>query len=157
MELTMRRRRVLAREVVVRHRKSDKAGKKRILDEFMASIGCHRRYAISLFIQEGKKHWLRVGGITIKAEIRDVAAGWTDHYPLKNKTHKWIREAQEDAGSRFVFPPSTLSATTVAASSSTTPGRTKKQQYVRKTTGYSRYSGDAATLVIRTLYAPWTS
>ncbi|GHU99243.1 hypothetical protein FACS189483_08280 [Spirochaetia bacterium] len=36
--------------------------------------------------------------------MTDVATGWTVHYPLKNKAHKWVRESLEDAQKTFVFP-----------------------------------------------------
>jgi hypothetical protein len=58
----MQQRRALTREGAVRYRTADKAGKKRILDEFTASTAYHRKYAISLLSHEGKKHVIRIGG-----------------------------------------------------------------------------------------------
>jgi hypothetical protein len=59
MGLTMPQRRALTREAAVRYRIADKAGKKRILDEFTATSGYLRKYAISLFPHEGKKLKIR--------------------------------------------------------------------------------------------------
>jgi hypothetical protein len=53
----MQHRRALTREVTVRYRTANKAGKKRILDEFTASTAYHRKYAISLLSHEGKSSW----------------------------------------------------------------------------------------------------
>jgi hypothetical protein len=66
----MQERRVLTRELAFRYRKADKAGKKRILDEFTQTSGYHRKYAITLLTHEGKQRLLRLGNKTIKAEIR---------------------------------------------------------------------------------------
>jgi hypothetical protein len=69
MGLTMQQRRALTREVALRYHAADKAGKKRIPDEFTASTGYHRKYTITLLTREGKKRFLRIGDKTIKAEI----------------------------------------------------------------------------------------
>jgi hypothetical protein len=69
----MQQRRALTREVAVRYRTADKAGKKRILDEFTASTAYHRKYAISLLTHERKKQLVRTGGKTLKAELRHTA------------------------------------------------------------------------------------
>jgi hypothetical protein len=66
----MQERRALTREVAVRYRKSDKAGKRRILDEFTQTSGYHRKYAISLLTHEGKQRLLRVDGKTVTAQLR---------------------------------------------------------------------------------------
>jgi hypothetical protein len=70
MGLAMQERRALTREVAVRYRKSNKAGKKRILDEFTQTTGYHRKYAITLLTHEGKRRLVRVGSRTFQAEIR---------------------------------------------------------------------------------------
>jgi hypothetical protein len=313
----MQQRRVLTREVALRYRSADKAGKKRFLDEFTATSGYHRKYAVSLLSQEGKKRFLRIGGKTLKAEIRhnspprreypktydeavqkalirlwegfnyqcskllapfinrnidaiaghqdfpmshevreklrnisvstverllvkhkkklrirgtcgtksgpplkkrvailthaecaiqppgffqidlvqhdggnpagefcytltmtDVATGWTVHYPLRNKAHKWVRESLQDARSRFIFPfhaihsdcggefiNNALFLWCQEHSVTFTKGRTgrkndncwveqKNYSTVRKTAGYSRYSGDKGVQALRALYSP---
>jgi hypothetical protein len=66
----MQERRALTREVAVRYRKSNKAGKRRILDEFCQTSGYHRKYAITLLTHEDKQRHLRIGGKTVKARIR---------------------------------------------------------------------------------------
>jgi hypothetical protein len=313
----MQQRRALTREVAVRYRTADKAGKKRILDEFTASTAYHRKYAISLLSHKGKKQWVRIGGKTLKAELRhnsrprreypktydeavlkvlirlwegfnyqcskllapflnrnidaisghpdypmdpevreklrsisastverllvkhkkklkirgtrgtksgpplkkrvsilthrecalqppgffqidlvqhdggnpagefcftltmtDVATGWTVHYPLKNKAHKWVKESLEDARRRFVFPFHAIHSDCGSEfinnalflwcqqnAITFTKGRTgrkndncwveqKNNSTVRKTVGYFRYSGDTAVEALRALYTP---
>jgi hypothetical protein len=313
----MQQRRALTCEVAVRYRSANKAGKKRILDEFTASTGYHRKYAISLLSREGKTRFLRIGGKTLKAEIRhntrprreypkpydeavqkalirlwegfnyqcsklpapflnqniavisahpdypmdgevreklrnisastverllvkhkkklkirgtsgtkagpplkkrvtiltrrecalqppgffqidlvqhdggspagefcftltmtDVATGWTVHYPLKNKAHKWVKESLEDARKRFLFPFRAIHSDCGGEfindalflwcqehSIAFTRGRTgrkndncrveqKNNSTVRKNAGYFRYSGDAAVQALRVLYTP---
>jgi hypothetical protein len=77
----MQERRALTREVAVRYRKSDKAGKKRILDEFCQTAGYHRKYAISLLANEGKHRYVRVNGKAVKAQIRHNAPSRRGEYP----------------------------------------------------------------------------
>jgi hypothetical protein len=45
-----------------------------------------------------------VGAFCFTLIMTDVATGWTVHYPLKNKAHKWVKESLEDARRHFVFP-----------------------------------------------------
>jgi hypothetical protein len=70
MGLTMQERRALTREVVVRYRKADKTGKKRILDEFTQTSSYHRKYAITLLVHEDKRRLVSVGDKTLQAETR---------------------------------------------------------------------------------------
>jgi hypothetical protein len=322
MGLTMQQRRALTSEVAVRYRAADKTGKKRILDEFTATTGYHRKYAITLLSREGKKRFLRISGKTLKAETRhnarsrrehpktydeavrkalirlwegfnyqcskllapfinrnidaiadhpdfpmdddvreklrsisvstverllvkhkkklrirgtcgtksgpplkkrvailayrecalqppgffqidlvqhdggnpsgefadlrsdytltmtDVATGWTVHYPLRNKAHKWVKESLQDARNRFVFPFHAIHSDCGSEfindalflwcrdnAITFTKGRTgrkndncwveqKNNSTVRKTAGYSRYSGDKTVEALRALYSP---
>jgi hypothetical protein len=43
---------------------------RRILDEFTASTAYHRKYAVSFLTHEEKKRLVRIGGTTLKAELR---------------------------------------------------------------------------------------
>jgi hypothetical protein len=70
MGFMMYERWALTREVAVRYCKANKAGKKLILDEFTQIAGCHRKYAITLLVHEGKRRLVRMGAQTIQAEIR---------------------------------------------------------------------------------------
>src|SRR5215470_6151987 len=98
--------------------------------------------------------------------MTDVATGWTVHYPLRNKAHKWVKEALEDARTNFVFPFHAIHSDSGSEflnnalviwckehSIAFTKGRTgrkndncwveqKNNSTVRKTAGYARYSGD---------------
>ena len=70
MGLNMQERRSLTREVAVRYHKTNREGKRKILDEFIQNTGYHRKYAITLLSQEGKVRYLRIGGKDVKAQIR---------------------------------------------------------------------------------------
>jgi hypothetical protein len=110
--------------------------------------------------------------------MTDVASGWTVHYPLRNKAHKWVIESLEhlfatapfplraihsDSGSEFLN--AALVTWCQRHGVAFTRGRTgrkndncwveqKNNTTVRKTAGYWRYSGDAGVEALRTLYRP---
>jgi len=56
--MSQRSKRELFAEVQPRYMKASKAGKQKILDEFTASTGYHRKYAIRLL-----KHGYRLGAV----------------------------------------------------------------------------------------------
>ncbi|MDR2741337.1 MAG: hypothetical protein LBB98_04195 [Treponema sp.] len=62
----MQERRTLTSERAVPYRKSDKTGKKRILDEFTQISACLRKYAITLLTHQDKQR-LRLGALAIQS------------------------------------------------------------------------------------------
>ncbi|GHV85035.1 hypothetical protein AGMMS50230_06430 [Spirochaetia bacterium] len=110
--------------------------------------------------------------------MTDVATGWTVHYPLKNKAHKWVRESLENAQKTFIFPFHAIHSDSGSEflnyaivkwctenAITFTKGRTsrkndncwveqKNSSTVRKTAGLCRYCGDAAVEALRSLYRP---
>jgi hypothetical protein len=108
--------------------------------------------------------------------ITDVATGWTVHYALKNKAHKWVRAALEllrltsifpffaihsDSGSEFLN--SALFNWAKEHHIRFTKGRTgikndncyveqKNNASVRHIVGYCRFSGDAAAAALQAVY-----
>jgi hypothetical protein len=110
--------------------------------------------------------------------MTDVKTGWTVHYPLRNKAHKWVRESLQDARNRFIFPFHAIHSDCGGEfinnalflwrrenAVAFTKGRTgrkndncrveqKNNSTVRKTAGCSRYSGDKAVEALRALYPP---
>ena len=69
MGLTMSEKRSITRETVLRYRKSDKKGKKAILDEFVRTTGYNRKYAIHLLSNWGKEHVRIVDGQAVKLVV----------------------------------------------------------------------------------------
>ena len=69
MGLTMSEKRSITRETALRYRKSDKKGKKAILDEFVRTTGYNRKYAIHLLSNWGKEHVRIVDGQAVKLVV----------------------------------------------------------------------------------------
>jgi hypothetical protein len=110
--------------------------------------------------------------------MTDVASGWTVHYPLRNKAHKWVIESLEHFCASSPFPLRAIHSDCGSEflndvrvkwcgkhTVSFTRGRTgrkndncwveqKNNSTVRKTAGYSRYSGDTGVQALRALYRP---
>jgi hypothetical protein len=108
--------------------------------------------------------------------ITDIATGWTMHYALKNKAHKWVRAALEHLRLTAVFPffaihsdsgsgflNSALYTWTKEHGILSARGRTgrkndnchveqKNNASVRHIAGYCRFSGDTATAALQAVY-----
>jgi hypothetical protein len=69
MGLTMREKRSITRETALRYRKSDKKGKKTILDEFVRTTEYNRKYAIHLLSNWGKEQVRMVDGQAVKLVV----------------------------------------------------------------------------------------
>ena len=69
MRLTMKERQSLADITAPRYRKVEKAAKRIILDEFCNNTGYHRKYAILLLGQAGKRQLRRIGTKMVKVII----------------------------------------------------------------------------------------
>jgi transposase InsO family protein len=108
--------------------------------------------------------------------ITDVATGWTVHYSLKNKGHRWIKEALEhlrttspfpfyaihsDSGSEFLN--NALHNWSIENNIFFSKGRVgkkndncyveqKNKSTVRDIVGYCRYSGDKGTSALQAVY-----
>lgn len=70
MGLTMSERKSLTRESALRYRRAvDKRSKRKILDEFVANTGYHRKYAIGLLGSWGKKVVRHIEGKPVKVVV----------------------------------------------------------------------------------------
>jgi len=69
MGLSMAQRRAVTNEVARRYRKADKREKRRILDEFCATTGYHRKYAMQLLNRWGTSELRRIDGALVKVVI----------------------------------------------------------------------------------------
>lgn len=66
MGLTMSEKKAITRETAVRYRKSDRANKQKILDEFTETTGYNRKYAIHLLNRWGTEQIQRIDGELIR-------------------------------------------------------------------------------------------
>jgi transposase InsO family protein len=69
MELTMREKKALADVTGSRYRSGKRRKKSAILDEFCASTGYNRKYAIGILRNAGKKQTRRINGRTVNVKI----------------------------------------------------------------------------------------
>jgi hypothetical protein len=108
--------------------------------------------------------------------ITDVATGWTVHYALKNKAHKWVRDSLEhlrahspfpfyaihsDSGSEFLNDALYqwaqekhihFSKGRVGKKNDNCYVEQKNRATVRNMVGYCRYSGDKGTAALQAVY-----
>jgi hypothetical protein len=82
MGLSMSEKRAITRETAVRYRKSDRKGKKTILDEFVRMTGYNRKYAIHLLSNWGKEQVRMIDGQAVKLVVGA---------PKKHKKRKGIQ------------------------------------------------------------------
>jgi hypothetical protein len=69
MGLSMGEKISVSRETAGRYRKASRKGKRRILDEFTQTTGCHRKYAIYLLSNWGKQKLRVVNGKPVRFVI----------------------------------------------------------------------------------------
>jgi len=69
MGLTMGEKKAVCRETVRRYRRADKKGKQKALDEFIATTGYHRKYAIHLLANWGKERLRILDGKPVRMVV----------------------------------------------------------------------------------------
>jgi hypothetical protein len=69
MELTMKEKQNLTKVTAVRYQRSGKKAQGVILDEFTASTGYNRKYAIHLLANEGKRRYAKISGKTVILKV----------------------------------------------------------------------------------------
>ena len=101
MGLSMSEKRSITRETAVRYRKSDRKGKKTILDEFVRTTGYNRKYAIHLLSNWGKEQVRMVDGQAVKL----VVGAPKKHKKRKGKQiyDEAVREALEKIWQTFDY------------------------------------------------------
>ena len=111
--------------------------------------------------------------------VTDVCTGWTELRPLRNKAHKWVRDALDDIRRRLPFPMLGVdsdngsefkNAAMVAWCGENKIVFTRSRPYkkndncfveqkndsvVRRAVGYVRYEGDKAVEALGRLYEKW--
>lgn len=74
MGLDMQQRRALTEQTAKRYRAGSKAEKSKILDEFTAVTGYHRKYASHLLTHWGRARLVRVSGETVRIKVGEGAS-----------------------------------------------------------------------------------
>ena len=69
MGLSMAQKQAVTNQVARRYRKANKREKKRILDEFCATTGYHRKYAMQLLNRWGTSELHRIDGTLVKIVV----------------------------------------------------------------------------------------